>query len=148
MNRQTAKLHRFPEVAECLPHAGAMVLLDEICRVGENFAECSLRVKEDCLTRNSLGEVPIWVGIEYMAQCAAVVAGCSNASEAPKVGFLLGSRKVECRAEAFYLGQELRVRAELTATMGTMCSFACTVCDERDGKELVSATLNVYLLND
>ena len=40
------------------------------------------------------GQVPAWVGIEYMAQAIAAWAGCRAraAGKPPQLGFLLGSR--------------------------------------------------------
>ncbi len=138
----------FPAIADCLPHAGEMVLLDEILAAGQEFAECSVVVGADSLLHTAVAEVPVWVGIEYMAQCAAIFAGLSASDDGPKVGFLLGSRKVTCSTEAFYPGQELRVRAEIAGTFGTMCSFNCSVVDRKTNDVLITGKLNVYLLED
>lgn len=138
----------FPAVRSLIPHAGEMVLLDEITAAGEAFCECIVRIGAESLHHNEYGEVPAAVGLEMMAQCAAVYGGLSSTGGAPPVGFLLGTRRLECRCESFYPGQELRVRAERSGGLGAMCTFACSIRDASDGAELLGATLNVYIAGE
>ena len=140
-----------PEVRECVPHAGAMVFLDEIVAAGEGFIECLLTVREVhrmlSLASGEGASVPLWFGLECMAQCAAVYSGyrARDSAGPAKVGFLLGTRKLRCHCGAFYIGQTLKVRAELDACSGPTALFSCSIHDDSSGQLLQDANLHVHV---
>ena len=61
------------EIAARIPHAGRMCLLDRVLRWDERHIQCSAESHRDADNplRES-GGLPVWVGIEYAAQAAAV----------------------------------------------------------------------------
>ena len=98
-------------LAELLPHAGDMILIDRILSFDEEQIHTRLTVKPDGLFNLPDGSLPAWVGIELMAQSVAAFAGCHARQKGNPValGFLLGTRKFECNVEAFPAGSELTV---------------------------------------
>ena len=100
-------------MAELVPHAGDMILLDDVVSFGEEDIETRLTVRPGGLFNQADGSLPAWLGIELMAQSIAAYAGCQarRAGLPVELGFLLGTRKFECNVAAFPAGVELRIRA-------------------------------------
>jgi predicted hotdog family 3-hydroxylacyl-ACP dehydratase len=98
-------------LAELLPHAGDMILIDSISSFDDEQIFTRLTVKPDGLFNLPDGSLPAWVGIELMAQSVAAFAGCHAKQKGNPVelGFLLGTRKFECNVEAFPAGSELTI---------------------------------------
>lgn len=108
-------MSRWP-IAELIPHAGNMILIDEVLRFGDDDVETRLSVRPGGLFNQADGSLPAWVGIELMAQSVAAYAGCQarQAGLPVELGFLLGTRKYECNVECFPLGAELHIQATRT----------------------------------
>jgi len=100
-------------VAELLPHAGDMILLDAVESFDDDAVVTCLKVRPGLLSLPD-GGLPAWVGIEIMAQSVAAFAGCQarQAGLPVELGFLLGTRNYQCSVEHFPLGSELRIRAQ------------------------------------
>lgn len=100
-------------VAELLPHAGDMVLLDAVEVFDAESIETWLEVKPFGLLNLPDGSLPAWAGIEIMAQTVAAFAGCHarQAGLPVELGFLLGTRSFQCNVEHFPAGSLLRIRA-------------------------------------
>ncbi|WP_294738002.1 hotdog family protein [uncultured Pseudomonas sp.] len=98
-------------LAELLPHAGDMILIDQVLSFDEEQIHTRLTVKPGGLFNRTDGSLPAWVGIELMAQSVAAYAGCRarQKGEAVELGFLLGTRKFECNVEHFPAGSELTI---------------------------------------
>ena len=98
-------------LAELLPHAGDMILIDQVLSFDEEQIQTRLTVKPGGLFNRADGSLPAWVGIELMAQSVAAYAGCRarQKGEAVELGFLLGTRKFECNVEHFPAGTELTI---------------------------------------
>lgn len=135
-------------VAELLPQAGAMVLLDGILEIGEGHIVAELTVRDDGLFAGPGETVPAWVGMEYMAQTVAAYSGYRRRcrGEAVDLGFLLGTRLYECSSAGFPPGAKLRVRADSEIEgLNGLSVFACRL--EGDGIT-AAAKLNVFLPAD
>ncbi len=134
-------------VAELVPHSGKMSLLDEIVAYGDDWLEAQVNIHSGAMFADESG-VPGWVGLEYLAQAIGAYAGLQErtSGKAPKLGFLLGSRKYECSADKFLHGQTLliRVEKELQAENG-LSSFNCQLSSENVTAE---ARLNVFQPED
>ena len=98
-------------IAELIPHAADMILIDEVVRFGAEDIETRLTVRPGGLFNQQDGSLPAWVGIELMAQSIAAYAGCQarQAGLPVELGFLLGTRKFECNVEHFPAGTELTI---------------------------------------
>ena len=131
-------------LAALLPHAGDMILIDQVLSFDEEQIHTRLTVKPGGLFNRPDGSLPAWVGIELMAQSIAAYAGCQarQAGLPVELGFLLGTRKFECNVERFPAGAELRIRAlrSLQDDNG-MGVFECHL----DGPDIhAEARLNVF----
>jgi predicted hotdog family 3-hydroxylacyl-ACP dehydratase len=100
-------------LAELLPHAGDMILIEQILAFDDEQIETRLTVRPGGLFSQPDGSLPAWVGIELMAQSVAAFAGCRarKRGDAVELGFLLGSRKFECNVESFPAGTELTLHS-------------------------------------
>ncbi|MCQ4286837.1 hotdog family protein [Pseudomonas stutzeri] len=131
-------------IAELLPHAGNMILLDAVEAFDAESLEASLQVKPTGLLNLPDGNLPAWVGVEIMAQAVAAFAGCQSrlAGLPVELGFLLGTRNYQCNVEHFPAGVTLRIRAlrSLQDDNG-MGVFECHL----DGPDIhAEARLNVF----
>ena len=131
-------------LAELLPHAGDMILIDSIERFDDEQIFTRLTVKSEGLFNLPDGSLPAWVGVELMAQSVAAFAGCHARQKGNPVelGFLLGTRKFECNVEAFPAGTDLTIHGlrSLEDDNG-MGVFECHI--HGDGIH-ASARLNVF----
>ncbi|WP_166358034.1 hotdog family protein [Pseudomonas akapageensis] len=100
-------------VAELIPHAGDMILIDRVASFDEEQIVTQLTVRPGGLFSRADGSLPAWVGVELMAQSVAAFAGCQARLRGDPValGFLLGTRKFECNVEQFPVGAELSIQA-------------------------------------
>ncbi|GAB7530859.1 hotdog family protein [Pseudomonas sp. 3A(2025)] len=100
-------------VAELIPHAADMILIDQVVAFDDDTIETRVTVRPDGLLNTADGHLPAWVGIELMAQSVAAFAGCQarQRGEPVQLGFLLGTRKYECAVEHFPAGSELTINA-------------------------------------
>ncbi len=99
-------------LAELIPHAGDMILIDQVLSFDEEQIHTRATVKPGGLFNRPDGSLPAWVGIELMAQSVAAYAGCHarRKGEPVALGFLLGTRKFECNVEHFPAGAELSIQ--------------------------------------
>lgn len=114
MNREDEDDVALRPIESLVPHSGAMCLLDRVLECGDEHLVAEVTVPVQGLFSDSQGPgtgVGAWVGIEYMAQAVAAWAGAQERAkgEAPKIGFLLGSRRYQCTVARFEQGQVLRV---------------------------------------
>ena len=133
-----------PDIRSLLPHAGPMVLLDRVISVDEDSLLAEVCIRSDSLFCNG-GGVGAWVGIEYMAQAIGAWAGYTAQlrGEPVKLGFLLGTRRYECRRPIFLLGSVLRVHVQrLFQSENGLGSFECTI-DNEEGR-VAAATVTVF----
>lgn len=131
-----------------LPQSHAMVLLDRIIEVGEDYVVVELVVREDGLFSDSNGAVPAWVGLEYMAQAIAAYSGYHKKchGEEIQLGFLLGTRHYQCSVDHFDCGALLKVRAEkIIEAANEMSAFCCSIIGENIQ---ANSILNVLLPSD
>ncbi|ALM86900.1 3-hydroxylacyl-ACP dehydratase [Bordetella sp. N] len=132
-------------MAELLPHSGAAVLLDKVLSCDEDSLVASVTVRPHEGYGDSDGNLPAWLGMEFMAQAVGAWAGCQarRAGVPVQLGFLLGTRRYDCRVPAFTAGMALTITAERSfqdaAGMGV---FLCQIHLGEDC--LAEARLNVY----
>ncbi|WP_296247750.1 hotdog family protein [Pseudomonas sp. UBA4194] len=131
-------------IAELLPHAGDMILIDHVVAFDQESIHTRVTVQPDGLFNDPDGSLPAWVGVELMAQSVAAYAGCRAREQGQEVemGFLLGTRKYHCNVERFPLGCSLDIHARRSLEDDSgMGVFEC----ELTGPGIsVQARLNVY----
>ena len=135
----------FPPIAELLPQAGAMRLLERVLAHGDGGTRCGVNPSQSPLFRDASGRVPAWVAVEYMAQCAAADGSLRRRArgEALAPALLVGSRHVAFRCAGFDPQQRLEVTARHAAGSRELRAFDCAVFDARGGEPLVEGRLHV-----
>ena len=132
-----------------IPQRRSMRLIDRVIEVDDDKAVAEVDVPLDGLfTRD--GEVPAWIGIEYMAQTVSAWAGRGARrapGAAPRLGLLLGSRRYTAHRPGFPCGALLRIeaRCELIGDNG-LGMFDCRI--HMDGDEVAHAKLAVFEPDD
>lgn len=132
----------YSNVAALLPHAGEMVLLNEILAYDGESLTAALTVRNYGLFGNDTG-MPAWVGIEYMAQAVGAYAGIKAilAGEPIRLGYLLGTRRYSSNVSGFAIGAALTVKVTNIMQDELLGVFDCQLTSE---DVMVSANLNVY----
>src|SRR3954469_5254542 len=132
-----------PSIAELLPHAPPMVLLDRVVARRAGSITVEVTIGEESLFLGPEG-VPGHIGLEYMAQACGAYAGAEalEAGQAVRVGFLLGTRHYALHAPWFRRGDVLLVSADEVYRDDEMGVFGCRIVI--DGRVAAEAQLNVY----
>lgn len=102
----------FPPIGELLPHAAPAILIDAVLEQRTDGVVARVRIDETHpFFDPQLGGVPVWVGIELMAQAVGAHAGLlgRQAGAPPRLGYLLGARRFTATVAAFPPQAELRV---------------------------------------
>ncbi|HKA15519.1 MAG TPA: hypothetical protein VKH41_10920 [Myxococcota bacterium] len=135
----------FPPIAELLPQAGAMRLLERVLAHGDDGTRCGVNPSQSALFRDASGRVPAWVALEYMAQCAAADGGLRRRArgETPAPALLIGSRHIAFRCTGFDSRQRLEVTARHAAGRRELLAFDCAVFDARGGEALAEGRIHV-----
>lgn len=131
-------------VADLLPHAPPMILLQQIIGFGPASCSASLTITP-CSRFFVLGKgVPSYAGLEYMAQtCGLFVGHLARSNDLPvRVGYLLGTRNFHSETGWFQDGQQLLVDVTEILHDDPMAVFDCQISDPKG--ILATARLNVY----
>ncbi len=134
-------------VADVLAHDAPMILIDRVVSHDLEQIETATRISEQSPFLSG-GKVPAYVVIEYMAQSVAAYSGirAKENGQGIKIGFLLGTRKLELNTDGFAIGDEIIVQASQLYNDGEMASFDCLA---KKGEKIVAkARLNVYQPTD
>ena len=109
-------------IAPLLPHSGHMVLLDCITEYGDDYLHATAHVGEKHILLQA-GSLPVLAGMEIMAQGIAALAGCHahNRGEPVRLGFLLGTRKLNLFADTIAVGTHPRKTARASACLTARC---------------------------
>ena len=134
-------------IADLLPHAPPMILLDQVLGVDAQAVAAVVTIRSDHPFIAAEG-VPVQVGIELMAQVCGAYAGANAlaAGDPVKLGFLLGTRRYQAYDDWLRLGDRLEVRASLTFRDEEMGVFDCRI--ERRGELVAEAQLSVFQPKD
>jgi len=131
-------------VADLLPHAPPMVLLEEVVGWDQGKVITALTIHVESLFFVKDEGVPTYVGIEYMAQTCGAYAGIEahNHGQRPRLGFLLGTRDYHAAQDWFRPGDRLVIEATEIYRQEGMGVFDCRI--SHNNEEIVSAQLNLY----
>jgi len=131
-------------LSSLLPHAGTMIVLDEVCEFDDEHLVARTNVKPGPYSLSD-GALPSWLGLELMAQAVAAWAGCQarQAGQPPKLGFLLGTRRYESHTGKLPLGAALTITAKRSfVDESGLGSFECSLHEE--AQLLAAARLSIY----
>lgn len=130
----------FDSVRDLLLHRPPMLFLRRLSEWSETTVSAEVDPADSAILADAHGQVPAWVGIEYMAQMVSAFAGIDNLRRGrePQLGLLLGSRRYQSRVASFAPGQRLRVEGrEIYRDENNLVLFDCRIFDGEE--ELVSA---------
>lgn len=140
----------YPAITELLPHGGPAVLLDAVLEQDADSLRARVRIGPQHPYFETGRGVPVWVGIELMAQAIAAHAGLNSLRDGgpPRKGMLLGTRRYEASVTHFVDGSELEVEArrEFGEDAGGVAACACRI--SCGGKPLATATLIIVQLDE
>lgn len=137
----------FKEIYELLPHRPPMLFINELISLGPEHAETKVLINNQAAFFEPDKGVPAWIGLEYMGQTAALIAGyqLKMGLVEPHLGFLLGTRSFKTNCSYFADDQTLEVSCQEKAVMGeSLATFACTIANDENKDLLASAVLSVF----
>ena len=145
------------EIYDLIPHRPPMLLINKIVSLTQNSSESIVIINEktpfyqnDYLqdkADDKIAGVPSWIGLEYMGQTAALIAGYQlrEGLTQPHLGFLLGCRNYTAMESVFKNNSELLVSCEQGALVGdSLATFNCHIYDSKSKHELANASLSVF----
>lgn len=138
-------MKNWPRPADLLPHAGAAVLVDEVLADSPEGIIVAAHIGSQNPYFVPGHGVPVWVGMEMMAQAVAI-HGCLQARSEicrPRRGMLLGTRHFDGRVGWFAEGMQLHIHAGAVVGNAGGGLGACVCRIEHQGRELASATLTI-----
>lgn len=135
-----------------LPQSGPMRLIDEGVSYSEAGAESLMTVKSDNLLLDlDTGRFPASGLMEVMAQTIGIFAGINarRAGLEPKIGLLLGSRKITLQASDYPVETKFRTTAEKSFVSDEgLWQFACRsealLPEETEYRPAADAVLTVF----
>ena len=133
-------------VSQFIPHRAPMILIDGIISHQHDSLITQTHITCNSAYFDALKQgVPSYVGIEYMAQSIAALAGVEALIQGLpiKVGFLLGSRKLQLHQGLFALGQTYRTHvARLYQEESGLAVFDCQIFHHET--LVAQANINVF----
>ncbi len=130
------------DAIQYIPHEQPMIFIDHLVEVHEGYAIAELSIRPGLMFCEAEG-LPTWASIEIMAQTISAYSGWmgQQSQQPPKLGFLLGTRKMQLPFSHYALGKTLTIRVEQQYLHEGLGQFSCEIhCDE----QVISAMLSVY----
>ena len=133
--------------ADFLPHRPPMILLAELISVDvPGVASAVPDTSPSCVFYDpELKGVPACAALEYMAQTMALAVGAERRrrGRTPKVGFVLGTRRMEVKLATFESGKRYVANAKCVYDDEEFASFDCSITDP-DGEAVAAALFTAY----
>lgn len=131
---------------EYLPHEPPMVMIEGAEDIAEGEAAARAIVSPlGMFFEPRLDGVPSCAALEYMAQTMAFAVGARRRrrQQEPKVGFVLGSRKLEVSIPVFRRDENYRIHVRCEYTDEEFASFDCEIT-ESTGKIVARGRLTAF----
>ena len=130
------------DAIQFIPHEQPMVFIDHLIEASDNFAIAELVIRPELMFCEAEG-LPTWSSIELMAQTISAYAGYKGKMSGfpPKIGFLLGTRKMQLPVPYFALGETVRIKVEQGYLHEGLGQFQCEI-EYREHR--FSAMLSVF----
>ena len=133
--------------ADFLPHRPPMILLAELISVDvPGVASAVPDTSPSCIFYDpEMKGVPAGAALEYMAQTMALAVGVERRrrGQKTKVGFVLGTRRLEVKVSTFESGKRYVVNAKCVYGDDEFASFDCSITDP-DGVTVATALFTAY----
>lgn len=140
-------MNKDPRLLQLIPHRPPMLLIDQLLEVSANRSSAQVNITPTSSFYVEGKGVPAWIGLEYMGQTAALIAGfqLEQGLVEPHLGLLLGTRKYSAHTPWFAPGAQLRIICQELAVVGqSLANFTCEIQDLHSDALLASARLTVY----
>lgn len=133
----------YPPIHELIPHAGPMVLVDELVEWAEGAATCTLTLRERAPFVRE-GKVESAVTMEYMAQTVAACLGYEalRGGAGVRVGMIIACKRFIAHAGSLAVDDELEIQVKRVRGNDVLSHFDCRVM--RSGTLYSEATLTLY----
>ena len=142
------KQRRFDEeITDLIPHRPPMLLINRLESVDSATSSAIVLIDEKTPFFEKTHGVPSWIGLEYMGQTAALIAGYQAQIGKLKdhLGYLIGARQYRVKQSYFMPNLPLLIRCQQAALVGeSLVKFDCTITDISNNKEIANATLSVF----
>ena len=139
------------KILQLIPHRPPMLLIHELIDVNDKASMAKVVIDDSVPFFRAGQGVPAWIGVEYMGQTAALIAGhqVQQGSTTPHLGFLLGTRKYRSEISHFPDNSILSISCQEQALVGeSLATFACDIrfhADYSDDEKLLAtASLTVF----
>jgi predicted hotdog family 3-hydroxylacyl-ACP dehydratase len=131
-------------VADLLPHAEPMVLLDRVTAWDDDGLTASVTIGPGTRFTSAGQGVAAHVGIEWMAQACGAFAGlrAKIAGQPVRLGFLLGTRDFTADRPWFASGETLTISVRQVFLEDRMAVFDCQI--QTDETTCATARLTVF----
>lgn len=141
-------------ISDLLPHKPPMQLITAVESVDFNAQKLVARVDitdQDLMYDKTIGGIPSWISLEYMAQAIGCFIGAADLEQNPKsvpaVGFVLGSRKLSVNIPAYLGGQSYFVHVKSVFCDKNIANFECQIYNS-DNNLVASGAINVFRPDD
>ena len=133
-----------------MPIKAPMLLIDEMLESSETGAKARVHIGPQCQFADAAGNVPIHVGVEYMAQTIAAYASRVQhaAAEPPKPGFLVAVDRYDTRISAFENGKSYCISITMTFEAEGLGVFTCNIIGDGNGEIVAEGQLKAYQPDD
>jgi predicted hotdog family 3-hydroxylacyl-ACP dehydratase len=124
----------FNTVADLLPHRPPMLLIDKVLAWDDSYLEAIVEHTSPNIFTDANGNVPAWVGIEYMAQAVGAWVGIQSLEKggSVRIGFLLGTHKYLSFCDHFSEAETLLVRVDkLMLDQDNLGLFDCSISSDK-----------------
>ncbi len=135
---------------DLIPHRPPMLLINQVVSVNESASSARVYIDEQSPFFVSGQGVPAWIGLEYMGQTAALIAGhqLQQGLVSPHLGFLLGTRAYKADVDYFPAGVLTVTCREIALVGDGLATFECFIETDIDAKAngqcLATANLSVF----
>jgi predicted hotdog family 3-hydroxylacyl-ACP dehydratase len=137
------------DLSSVLPHDHPMIMVDKLVSSDNKSAVIEVTIKDNYPFTN--GKIGTWIGLEFMAQSAAVLAKISNLDdgEEPRLGFLVGTRKFIANLPEFIPRQKVLISVNLDSSEITSPMVNVSgVIKDTSGVVICEASLTLYRPKD
>lgn len=137
-------------LADYVPHQPPMRLVERALEVGSDRAVTEAKVTADNpFFRAESAGVPAWIGLEYLAQTAAVWLGaaCERDGRPIQPAFLISSRELVAHRPVLAEGQRLRIEVSPDWADRPLVAFKGRILGENN-ETLIEAVFAAYQPDD
>jgi predicted hotdog family 3-hydroxylacyl-ACP dehydratase len=142
--------HSHRDLQNLIPIRPPMLLLADVLETSESGAKARVEITQHSMFADQAGNVPNYVGVEYMAQTIATFAGniSRTANESPKPGFLVAVDDYDAKEDIFENGKSYTVSVEMTFQAEALGVFTCRITRDADGRIMAEGQLKAFQPDD